>query len=55
LYSFTQEHGLADEPFNKKLVRLAMRSEAALELRSAITDRYERLTQVGYPADAPLC
>jgi DNA-binding SARP family transcriptional activator len=40
------EHGLAREPFNEKLARVAMRAEGALGLRSAIIDRYERLTEL---------
>jgi DNA-binding SARP family transcriptional activator len=40
------EHGLVQEPYNEKLVRLAMSAEAALGLRSAIVSRYERLCEI---------
>jgi DNA-binding SARP family transcriptional activator len=40
------EVGLANEPYNEQLARLAMRAEAALGLRSAIISRYENLTQL---------
>jgi DNA-binding SARP family transcriptional activator len=37
------EGGLAREPYNEKLARLAMQAEAALGLRGAIISRYENL------------
>jgi len=40
------EHGLAHEPFNEKLARVAMRAEGALGLRSAVINRYEKLCQL---------
>jgi DNA-binding SARP family transcriptional activator len=40
------EAGLADEPYNERLARLAMQAEAALGLRSAVITRYENLGQL---------
>jgi DNA-binding SARP family transcriptional activator len=40
------EEGLGSEPYNEKLARLAMQSEAALGLRKAVVDRYERLSEI---------
>lgn len=40
------EAGLAVEPYNERLARLAMQAEAALGLRSAVIDRYEQLTRL---------
>jgi DNA-binding SARP family transcriptional activator len=40
------EAGLAHEPYNEQLARLAMEAEAALGLRSAVISRYEQLTQL---------
>jgi DNA-binding SARP family transcriptional activator len=40
------EHGLAHEPFNEKLARVAMQAEGALGLRTAIINRYEQLNQL---------
>ncbi|MHB8696224.1 MAG: AfsR/SARP family transcriptional regulator [Solirubrobacteraceae bacterium] len=40
------EEGLAVEPYNERLARLAMRAEAALGLRKAVMHRYERLSEV---------
>ena len=40
------EAGLAHEPYNEKLARLAMRAEAALGLRSAIISRYDDLQRL---------
>lgn len=40
------EQGLGEEPHNERLVRLAMRAEGALGLRSAIVSRYERLCEI---------
>lgn len=40
------ENGLAYEPYNEKLARLAMRAEAELGLRSAVASRYESLRQL---------
>jgi DNA-binding SARP family transcriptional activator len=40
------EQGLGEEPYNETLVRLAMRAEGALGLRSAIVSRYERLCEI---------
>lgn len=37
------EAGLAVEPYNEHLARLAMEAEAALGLRSAVIDRYQQL------------
>jgi DNA-binding SARP family transcriptional activator len=38
------EAGLAVEPYNEHLARLAMEAEAALGLRSAVIDRYQQLS-----------
>ncbi|HLW16750.1 MAG TPA: bacterial transcriptional activator domain-containing protein, partial [Actinomycetota bacterium] len=40
------EHGLAHEPFNEKLARVAMQAEGALGLRTAIIKRYEQLNEL---------
>ena len=40
----TIERGIASEPSNERLARLAMRAEAGLGLRTAIIDRYEQLS-----------
>lgn len=40
------EAGLAREPYNEKLARLAMEAEAALGLRSAIISRYDALRKL---------
>ena len=40
------EDGLAREPYNEKLARLAMQAEAALGLRSAVISRYDSLHQL---------
>jgi DNA-binding SARP family transcriptional activator len=40
------ENGLAQEPYNEKLARLAMQAEAELGLRTAVVSRYERLRQL---------
>ena len=40
------EHGLAHEPFNEKLARVAMQAEGALGLRTAIINRYEQLNEL---------
>jgi DNA-binding SARP family transcriptional activator len=40
------ERGLALEPYNEQLARLAMEAEARLGLRSALINRYERLAQL---------
>ncbi len=40
------EEGLASEPYNEKLARLAMRAEATLGLRMAVIGRYERLSGI---------
>jgi DNA-binding SARP family transcriptional activator len=40
------EEGLASEPYNERLARLAMQAEAALGLRAAVMRRYERLGEV---------
>jgi DNA-binding SARP family transcriptional activator len=40
------ERGLVQEPYNEKVVRVAMRAEAALGLRTAIVARYEHLCQL---------
>jgi DNA-binding SARP family transcriptional activator len=40
------EMGLAREPYNEKLVRVAMQAEAALGLRSAIIARYENVNKL---------
>jgi DNA-binding SARP family transcriptional activator len=40
------EQGLGEEPYNETLVRLAMRAEGALGLRSAIVSRYGRLCEI---------
>ena len=40
------EEGLASEPYNEKLARLAMRAEAALGLRTAVIGRYKRLSEI---------
>jgi DNA-binding SARP family transcriptional activator len=37
------QDGLAHEPYNEKLARLAMQAEAALGLRSAVISRYDNL------------
>lgn len=39
------EEGLAAEPYNEKLARIAMQAEAALGLRRAVIDRYRRLRE----------
>jgi DNA-binding SARP family transcriptional activator len=39
------EEGLASEPYNERLARLAMQAEAALGLRKAVVHRYERLSE----------
>jgi DNA-binding SARP family transcriptional activator len=40
------ENGLAEEPYNEKLARLAMQAEAELGLRTAVVSRYESLRQL---------
>jgi DNA-binding SARP family transcriptional activator len=40
------EEGLASEPYNERLARLAMQAEAALGLRKAVIGRYEKLSEV---------
>ena len=40
------ETGLALEPYNEQLARVAMQAEASLGLRSAILNRYERLSEL---------
>lgn len=40
------EEGLASEPYNEKLGRLAMQAEAALGLRKAVIARYEKLSEI---------
>ncbi len=40
------EDGLAHEPYNEKLARLAMQAEATLGLRSAVINRYDNLRQL---------
>jgi DNA-binding SARP family transcriptional activator len=40
------EEGLAHEPYNEKLARLAMQAEATLGLRSAVINRYDNLRQL---------
>jgi DNA-binding SARP family transcriptional activator len=40
------EAGLAHEPFNEQLARLAMEAEAALGLRSAVIRRYEQMARL---------
>lgn len=40
------EEGLASEPYNEKLARLAMQAEAALGLRAAVIGRYDKLSEI---------
>jgi DNA-binding SARP family transcriptional activator len=40
------EKGLAQEPYNEKLARVAMQAEAELGLRTAVVSRYESLRQL---------
>lgn len=39
------EAALSDEPYNEQLARVAMQAEAALGLRNAVIERYERLRE----------